>query len=247
MPYGTSIIKAVDILKYIGNQTSPSGVSQIAKDLSMNRATVYKLLETLQLVGFVHKRENDSTYTLAAGLARLAQRAYEQIDIAAVSRPYLERLNQETKETVHLGIADNNMVVYLAKLESQQVVRMHSRVGNSSPLYCTGIGKAILSTWTQEDIDHYLQHTELKAFTPHTITDKQQLLEVLSDIRQQGYALDNFEHEAEVRCIAMPLEKDGVSYGAFSLTAPGYRMDDEMVRKYIPLLKSCQEEILKNL
>ncbi|WAH38029.1 IclR family transcriptional regulator [Alicyclobacillus dauci] len=246
-PYGTAILKGVDILKYLAEQPVATGVSRIARDLGMNRATVFKLLETLQLVGFVHKRESDSTYSLGPGLARLAHRAYEQLDITTIAQPSLERLNNQTKETVHLGIEDENMVVYVSKLESKQAVRMHSRVGNASPLYCTGIGKAIMSTWDDEKVHTYLRERELKQYTPNTITDANTLLKVLQDIRINGYAMDNSEHEMEVRCIAAPLYKDGILYGAFSVTAPTYRMDDGTVQRYIPLVKSCQTEILAKL
>lgn len=246
-PYGTSILKSVDILKYMADEPHSKGVSEIARDLNMNRATVYKLLETLQLVGFVHKKQSDSTYTLGPGLARLAHRAYEQLDIASIAQPFLEVLNRETKETIHLGIADENMVVYVAKLESTQAVRMHSRVGNASPLYCTGIGKALLSSWGEEALDHYVRNTEFRRYTPSTITDGITLRSALQDIRKNGYAMDNCEHEEEVRCIAFPLYKDGVLYGAFSVTAPSYRMDDHTVKRYIPLMKACQDKILAAL
>ncbi|MFD1674201.1 IclR family transcriptional regulator [Alicyclobacillus fodiniaquatilis] len=246
-PYGTAILKGVDIIKYIADQPHAKGVSEIARDLGMNRSTVYKLLDTLQQVGFVHKSERNATYTLGAGLVRLAHQALNQLDIRTFAQNALAELNHATQETIHLGILDEDMVVYVAKLESKQTVRMHSRVGNTSPLYCTGIGKAILSTWSEERLDAYFARTKLHKYTAHTVTDEMALRQMLQQIAQQGYAMDDCEHEAEVRCMAAPLYKNNVLYGAFSVTAPVYRFDDDTAARYIPLVKACQKDILAKL
>jgi DNA-binding IclR family transcriptional regulator len=242
--YGSAIVKAVEILEYLAEKSEPQGVSEIGRALDMNRATVYKLLETLQVVRFVEKLERDATYRLGLGLARLAHRALQQMDVVQAAQPALEWLNEQTQETVHLGVLDENVVVYAAKLESKQAVRMYSKLGNASPLYCTGIGKAILSTFDELALNRYLKAVELRRYTDHTITDREALKEELQRIRARGYAIDNCEHEPEVRCVAAPLYKQGVLYGAFSVSAPSYRMDDETIARYLPMVRQCQEMIL---
>lgn len=246
-PYGSALIKGVQILNFLASQEGVRSASEIARGLDMNRATVFKLLETLQMIDWVRKDERNATYQLGIGLVRLANRALHHLDITSVCRPYLDKLNTETEETVHLGVLADNMVVYVEKLESPQAVRMYSRIGNASPLYCTGIGKAMMSTWPEEKLQDYLDSVQIHQFTKNTITDKAQLRKELEQVRRQGYAMDNSEHEADVRCIAAPLYKHGILYGAFSVSAPVYRMSDDTVAKYLPMVLSCQKAILERL
>lgn len=244
--YGTAIIKAVRILNYLSEQTEPKGVSEIARETGLNKATVFKLLETLQSVGFVEKTKNTS-YHLGIGLIKLAHSALQQVDLVRLAYPYLENLNEQTGETVHLGVLDGDRVVYVAKLESKQSIRMYSKVGKSSPLYCTGLGKAILSTFSDRQLSDYLEHTNLQRFTNTTLCTAADIINEVQKIRANGYAVDNSEHEQDVRCIAVPLFSGGKLFGAISVTAPSYRMTDEKMLEYLPFLKQCRNNILERL
>lgn len=245
-PYGNSLLKAALILEYLA-EGGARGVSDIARHTGLSKATTFKLLETLQQIQFVEKNENQAQYGLGFGLAKLARTSLMEMDLVSVARPYLEELNQWTGETIHLGIADKTSVVYVMKLESRQAVRMYSRVGISAPLYCTGIGKALLTCFDDEALAQYLSTVELKRFTDQTITTSAGLLNEIQHIRESGYSVDNSEHEEDVRCIAVPLCRDQHLFGAMSISAPKYRMTDEVLLSYLPALQKSQQEILDRL
>jgi DNA-binding IclR family transcriptional regulator len=244
--YGTAILKAVKILDFLSSRHEPQSLSEISVGTGLNKATAYKLLETLQMVRYVEKNK-DAGYRLGIGLAKLAYSSLQSLDIVQVATPFLEVLNEQTGETVHLGVLDRDEVVYVSKLESKQAVRMYSKVGNASPLYCTGIGKAILSTFSEERLSQYLDGRTFHRFTDSTITTAEGLRNEVNKIRQMGYSVDNCEHERDVRCIAVPLYRDNRLYGAMSVSAPSYRMTDDTLTKYLSLLKQCQHEILERL
>ena len=98
---------------------------------------------------------------------------------------------------------------------------MFSRIGMRLPLYCTGVGKAILATWDTAEVRDVWQHSDVHAWTEHTIVDEDAFFREIDKVRQLGYALDNEENELGVRCIAaaIPDYRGRASY-AISLSAP---------------------------
>ncbi|OYD06705.1 IclR family transcriptional regulator [Paludifilum halophilum] len=246
-PYGTAVLKAISILEYLSEKEEAQGVSEIARGTGLNKPTVFKLLETLTLVGWVEKEEREARFRPGLSLIRLAQRSLDQMNVVKLTEPELKQLNEETGETVHLGLLDKWQVVYVNKLECKQTVRMYSQIGRTAPLYCTGIGKALLSCLTEEELGQFFAETELKPFTPQTITRREELLQNLEEIRSKGYAVDKGEHEEEVRCMAIPLQHQNKVYGAVSVSAPRYRTDDERLLRFFTPLENCRRRILERL
>ncbi|QQE77577.1 IclR family transcriptional regulator [Alicyclobacillus sp. SO9] len=244
--YGTAVLKAVSILNFLSTVDKPQKLKDICQTTGLNKATAFKLLETLQSVGYVEKTD-DVGYRLGLGLVRIAGAALHSVNTVRLIEPYVKELNMRTGETVHFGVAERNEVVYVTKLESKQAVRMYSKVGNTAPMYCTGIGKAILSTYGEVDLAEYLASVSLRKITNQTLTDEHQLRRELREVREQGYSIDNGEHEPEVRCIAVPLVANGKTYGAVSVSVPSYRMDDAATERHLADLKWCQVKILSDL
>ncbi len=141
-----------------------------------------------------------------------------------------------TGETVHLVLLDQDQAVYVAKVESPNPIRMYSQIGNRAPLHCTGVGKAILAFLPSERQDLVLKG-DLRRHTAHTLVDPDTLRAHLDQIRRQGYAIDNEEHEDNVRCIAMPLVSTGGQVaGAISIAAVSYRVDVPTLESWYPPL-----------
>ncbi|PTM56588.1 IclR family transcriptional regulator [Desmospora activa] len=245
--YGTSLLKAATILQCLSESDVPLGVSEIARKTEIGKSTVHKLLQTLSHVGYVEKTEQDARFRLGFALIKMAHHSLSQMDIVQASAPFLAELNEETGETVHLGVLDKDQVVYVNKLESRRTVRMYSRIGKTAPLYCTGIGKALLSCFSPEALSRYLQSVELLPVTANTLSSPSALRREVEAIQKRGYAIDDGEHEEEVRCIAVPLSKHGHTYGAISVSAPRYRMDDNVLHRFLPMLQQCQQHILQRL
>ena len=112
------------------------------------------------------------------------------------------------------------------------------------PLYCTGVGKAILATRGDEEVLRCWEESERVPCTPYTITRKDAFLREISQIRQHGYAMDNEENELGVRCVAAAIpDWHGAASYALSISAPVSRMTDERVRSLIPALLETRDEI----
>ena len=127
-------------------------------------------------------------------------------NIVSLARPYLEHLAATTHEAIHLVVRDGDEVVYLYKENmGDSTVRMASFVGLRNPMYCTAVGKSILSCLPEAEVAAIWQRTVITRFTPHTIVDYADLIAELVKARQNGWAADREEHELGVSCIAAPL------------------------------------------
>jgi len=149
-----------------------------------------------------------------------------QMDLVREATPYLKELVKQCNETVHLGVLGEGEVLYLAKEESSQTIRMISYVGRRAPLHCTGLGKVLLAYLPEKERKKILGKKVLPQLTKNTITGKRELEKELAKVREQGFALDREENEKDVRCIAAPIRNyQGEVIAAISISSPIFRID----------------------
>ncbi|MEH7224223.1 IclR family transcriptional regulator [Bacillus sp. JJ1566] len=246
-PYGTVLIKADSILKYLSTTDKPQSLQQIAKETELTSPTALKILDTLQLIGYVQKDEETKKFRLGRSIIKYANKALNQTEIKDLAQPYLEKLREHTTETVHMGILDQSSIVYIAKLESFNPVSLYSRVGRAIPLYCSAMGKSILADQTDEQIEDYLNNHTLEKKTEKTITTKEGFMKEIKEIRKRGFAFDNEEHEADIFCVGASITVEGKNYGAFSVSVPKYRITDEFINQIIENVLACKKGIENEL
>lgn len=143
--------------------------------------------------------------------------------MVALTHDALDQLSAEIGETVHLGRLDGADIVYLAKRESPHPLRLFSAIGRRLPAHATALGKAVLSAQDAAAV-RVLLPDRLQSLTTNTIVDHARLLEELALTRERGYAVDNQENTEGIRCIAVPLRRDGAVRDAISCSIPVVRM-----------------------
>ena len=246
-PYGTVLIKADTILQFLSTTDKSQTLQQIAKETELTSSTALKILDTLQLIGYVQKDEETKKFRLGKSIIKYANKALNQTDIKDIAQPYLEKLRKQTTETVHLGILDQASIVYITKLESFNPISLYSRVGKAIPLYCSAMGKAILADQNDQQIEDYLDSITLEKKTENTITTKEGFMIEINNIRERGYSFDNEEHEADIFCVGASITVDGKNHGAFSVSVPKYRITEEFIKQIIENVLSCKKGIESEL
>jgi IclR family transcriptional regulator, KDG regulon repressor len=236
--------KTLDILENIRGHDSndqPAGVklSDLARSVEMPKATVYRILATLESRGFLDRSE-DGGYRIARKLFDLQPRhPIEQI-LNRVAPVKMEDLARSCRETVNLGLLDGGEVVVINTVESPQTVRMSSKVGNRRCLHTTAIGKVLLAALPEKEMLRLIRLKGLPRLTPHTIVQRTALIAELDRVRERGYAIDNQENELDGRCIGAPvLGPDGRVVAALSISGPVFRMDLTRARSLAPKLKQA--------
>jgi DNA-binding IclR family transcriptional regulator len=216
--------KALDLLSAFSFREPRLSLAELAARTGIPRPTAFRLLTTLEEAGFVAKASGG--YQLGIKCFVLGNVVASSLDIRQKAQAHLERLRDETGETVHLAVLDAWQVLYLERLQSPHPIGfMRSRVGGIVPAYCTGLGKTLLAFKPEAAVDAWLRAQVLQAMTPQTITSARGLLKDLRGIRERGYGIDEQEHETGVRCMAAPIfNHAGDVVAAISVAGPADRM-----------------------
>lgn len=239
--------KAMDVVDAVATASSPMRFRDLAACINQPRGTLHRQVSNLIDEGLLEVRP-DQTYGLGIRLLRLAAQSWSGNQFRTVADPHLRQLHRETTETVHLGVLRGTEVIYLDKVESTQAVRMHSQIGNASPCYCTGVGKAAMAALPASELDAMINNITFKRFTDHTLTDKQALRAALETIRRAGIAYDEEEHETGIHCIAAPVYSHNRSLVAgISVTAPVYRVSRAQLDKWAGLVQAAAAAIMDDM
>lgn len=243
-----SVARALDMIEIIGSSKQGLGVTEISKQVDINKSSVFRTLATLSQYGYVEQNEETGKYRIGYKFLDISSRLLDSLDIRTEAQPILQELEKETNEVVHLVVYDQGEVVYIEKLEGNETLRMHSRVGKRAPVHCTSVGKAILSHLPAADVLAAIEQKGLPPHTPHTITEKDTFLKELSSVKRNGYALDLEENESGIRCIAAPVfDHTGNVAAAVSISGPTLRMTDERLRLLRGRIIKAGRDISKRL
>jgi DNA-binding IclR family transcriptional regulator len=233
--------KTLDILETLKRDRSGMGLADVARSVAMPKATVYRILTTLETRGYLN-RLVDGGYRMSDKLFSLQTDVSSAQKLLQVASPIMQQLANTCRETVNLGTLDGGEVVVIATVESPQSVRMASKVGNRRTLHTTALGKALLAGLSDQSIRRLVRTKGLARLTPNTITTLSALLAEIQRVRRDGYAVDNQENELEGRCIAVSLTGIPDTSAALSISGPVFRMDLRRLRSLAPVLKkSCSE------
>lgn len=222
-----SLARAMQVLECFSVEQPELGPSEIARMLNMRKSTVYNILATFQKCGYLIKNPQTSRYSLGFKVLHLGYIVNSHHGLRDMFQPFISRIAQETKEVCYFGLLDGGEVLYIESAYplGQQATR--NILGERAPLYCTGLGKAMLAFMPPEEADPIIDG-ELRAYTGCTITDPQVLRDHLEEVRRNGYSTDNMEHEYGIRCVAVPVfNASGKVFAAVSVSGPSLRFDPE--------------------
>lgn len=239
-----SISRTLKLLELLSQNPDGMTLTAISAETELNKSTVFRLLAALINHGYVVKEKSSSIYYLSLKMFELGSRAINSYGCLATIRPLLRALAEQTRESVHFVLREMDSVVYLCKEETtQSAIHMASRIGLRNPMYCTGVGKAILANLPEGERKAILENTFYERFTSHTILTAEELQRELALTRQRGYAVDQEEHEIGVCCVAAPiLNGDGAAYAAISVSAPAFRFGKERIQQIVPDLMNAAKK-----
>jgi DNA-binding IclR family transcriptional regulator len=192
----------------------------------MGKSTVHRLLATLREFDLVWFDASTSNYALGARILRWSDLLLRQNLLIRHGSPILRELVQSAHETASLAILDGLDVVFIARFESNQRLRMSEAVGSRCPSYCTALGKAILAAMPEDEFRTIFNGMDsLKPVTPNSITSKQQLWSHLEKVRQEGIAFDFEENVVGGVCIGTAVRNyTGRVVAGLSISLPTQRL-----------------------
>jgi DNA-binding IclR family transcriptional regulator len=210
-------------------EVGETGVTELADELSVPKTTAHSYLRSLENLGYAIN--DDGTYRLSLRIILHAGRLRHSLPLYQVGRLQVDRLARETGEAVNIGVPEDGERVIVYGSEGENAVWDDVPLGSRTPLNLTAIGKAILSHWSDERLQAFLDERTLESTTEHSITDEDELREELRVTRERGYAIEQEEHIVGVRAFGMPIRgSDGTVIGGISITGPNSRLGQDDVK-----------------
>lgn len=230
--------RALTILETLARSEHKRSLAELATELGLPRSSLHGLLRTLERRGWVEADDGDQRFGLGVR-ALLIGDSYVNTDVSVLrAQPAMDMLSEALGETVHLGRLDGRNIVYLAKRESIHPLRLYSAVGRRLPAHATALGKALLAARSDTEVAELLGDSLLE-ITPNTITRHEDLSADLNATRDRGFAIDDEENSAGIRCFAVTLPSlrhRALPTDALSVSVPMARIQADTQEQVTELL-----------
>ncbi|MGV2916288.1 IclR family transcriptional regulator [Streptomyces alfalfae] len=232
-----AVTRSLDILELFLEGDGTFSAPEVTRRLQLPRTTVHELLTTLAARSYlVQIPDQPGRYRLGVRTYQLGSRYAEQLDLAAEGQQMAREVAETCDETVHVAILEDTDVIYIAKVDSTHAVRMVSAAGRRLPAHCTSVGKMLLASLPEPELEARLHGREFAAMTPDSITDPDELLAALAEIRERGVAVEHRESNPDVSCVAAPVrDSAGRVVAALSISVPMIRWSEERERELAEL------------
>jgi IclR family transcriptional regulator, KDG regulon repressor len=241
--------RGLEILEAVGGSEHPPSAADLAAALDLPRTSVHELLRTLVSSGYLEELPGAPRhYRLGIKPFELGNVYAAGLDLAREGRRAAQRVAEQCQETVHVAIRDGTDVIYVAKVDSTHPVRMVSATGRRLSAHVTAVGKMLLSTVPDEELDELYPEPALEPMTPDSITERDELRHVLDQVRRDGVAWDECESNAAVNCVAAPVfDHRGRMIAAMSISVPTVRWSARQAARYEQLVRRGARDLSARL
>jgi DNA-binding IclR family transcriptional regulator len=218
-------------------------VTELAEEVDISKSTAYNHVKTLCNSGYV--RKEGSTYRLSFKFLEIGDYTRRRNDVYEIARPEIEKLAEQTDEVANLMFEEAGRGVHIYRSRNEVDIQLPNAAGMRVPLHCTSLGKAILAFRPEERVHDIVAEHGLPARTDHTITSEEELLDELQTVREQGYALDREENMLGLRCVGVPIRRNGRVVASISVSGPKRRMNAERFTEQVPELLLSKANVIE--
>lgn len=240
--------RALDIIEALAHERSGLGFTDLARLQGIPRSSLHALLAVLNERGFVEFDPTKRVYALGLRTWEMGQAYLAHRDLVEKALPLMERVVAAINETVQLAVLDGIENVYLAKVDCSHPVRLQSEVGRRLYAHATGLGKVLLADLPEDELRRRFSGADLARLSPRTISRTEQLFEALETVRESGFAVDDEEYTAGLRCVAAPIAgSDGQTIAALSASIPTTRAGPEQMADALRHIAAASIDISRKL
>lgn len=243
-----SVQRALHILTFFSASRPQIGLTEISKLMELPKTTVYGLVKTLTQEGFLLQDKDNKKYTLGLKIYELSTYLLSSLKINQVGMEPVQKLAKKTKLMSRIGIWDKDSILVTANFFPDSDNNQFNIIGPRVPGYCSALGKTILSSFSEEQIQEYLDRTQLVLYTDNTITDKDILLEKILAVRKDGFAREDEEYINSMSCIGAPVyDNTGSTVASVSVSGMFGFIEDEKLKEIIIEVKKTGMEVSQRM
>jgi len=220
--------RGLKVFALFNRQRKPLTLTEIAAGVGLSRSATFRLVYTLETLGFLEKAAGDSAFRLTSFVLDLGFSYLASLDILDLAEEPLRGLRDRTGEAVHLARREGREIVYLMRLASTQQLTSNVQVGARLPAHATSLGRMLLTGLTDAELTALYRGVDLAAATKNTATTVDDLLRLIGEDRARGYVLGHGIFERQLDTLAAPVRDGGGRVvAAISIVGLGWDFDDE--------------------
>lgn len=241
--HANALARGLAMLELLASGDEPLTLIDISENTGLPKSTLVRLLSVLNEMDYVVRVDERPAYRLGHKVLRLSNAYMSSLDLSAVAETYLAPLADRTGQTANLGMLDGDQVIHVAVHEPDRPIRFRATAGARDHSYCTGLGKVLLSYTDPAELDDHLPAEPFHRYTEQTITTRDELTRELKRIVRRGYGFDDNERSVGLRCVAVPVEVDGVCLAAVSVSGPSGEFGPDRQQSYLERLQETAAEL----
>ena len=240
-----SLERGLAVIDSFSKERPAQTLSEVAELTGLTRATVRRMLLTLAELGYV--RRNGRLFSLTPKVLDLGYSFLSSFQVLELAQGPMERLVEAVKESSSLSILDGSDIVYVARVPTTRIMTISLALGSRLPAYPTSMGRVLMASRPDSEIEDYIARTTFEPLTRYTTTDKDEFRAILHKTRDQGYALVDQELEEGVRSVAAPIHNSrGEVLAAMNVSCHATRADMTRLREeFLPQLLATAQEVSK--
>lgn len=238
-----SLVRGLAVIQAFGQERQSMTLTEVAGATGMTRAAARRFLLTLEDLGFV--ASDGKHFSLTPHILRLGYAYLSSMCWWHIAQPYMEEVAKKVQESCSAAALDGDEIVYVARVPASRIMSVNLSIGTRLPVYCTSMGRVLLSYQTPQEIDRFIERTVLEKRTPRTIGDADAFRAEIMKVRAQGFSVIDEELEAGVRSIAVPiLDRNGRCIAAMNVGGASARASvQHLLDVYLPVLRDASSKI----
>ncbi len=240
----SSLARGLAVLEAFDQSQPAMGIADLAKKTGLSKSTTYRLVYTLRSLGYIILDGQDNKYTLGPKVLSLGYAVLSSLELREIAQSYLLRLSHLVKETVNLAVLDEWQLVYVERIKTQQIININLHVGSRLELYNTAMGRVLAAFREKAWIDQYVKYLKkIPEAEPYWRDKGKKMLEILEEVRENDYAVNNQELTPGLLSVASPVKnREGEVIGAVNIAVSSSLYSLERLKKelILPLRQTTQ-------
>ncbi|WP_081842189.1 IclR family transcriptional regulator [Actinomadura welshii] len=237
--HANALARGLALLERLAERGGTLTLNDFNAGTGLPKSTLVRLLGVLEEMGYVVRADERPAYRLGHKTLMLSTAYLTGLDLSQVAGGHLAGVAEDTGQTANLGVLDGREVLHVCVREPDRPIRFHTTPGTRDAAYCTGLGKMLLAHLDPSELGPHLPPEPFPARTEHTLTSTEALVRDLRETARRGHAVDDNEGSVGLRCVAAPVEVDGVCVAAVSVSGPSAEFDDARRAGYLDRLRAA--------
>ena len=243
----TSLARGLHVIRAFAGVDRRLTIADVSRATGLTRAVVRRCLYTLKELGYA--QTDGRMYFLQPRILNLGYAYLSTAPVPIAAQPVLEEMSEVLGEASSVAVLDDGAVVYVGRAATKRIMSVTLGVGSRLPAYCTALGRVLLAHLTDDQVDIELAKVDWTQHTKHTVTSRKRLEEMLVEVRQEGFAINDQELEIGLRSIAVPVRNVvGTVVAAMNVSSQASRVSRrELMERCLPVLRTAAEKLCSQL